>query len=62
MGELTFTFLIIQLLATHSINDCYASTSDKKATIQKLANQIIKNSVFEFIRFRKYQIIKEYKI
>lgn len=50
MGELTFTFELVQLLKNHNIT-CIASTTHR-STVDLPDGT--KNVKFEFVRFRKY--------
>lgn len=51
MGEMTFTFAIITKLLAASVN-CVASTTER---ITRQLPDGRKESIFRFVRFRKYQ-------
>lgn len=53
MGEFNFVFALTSLLLKNKIQ-CVASTTQRKVTYDKLGNKI---SDFDFIQFRKYQIL-----
>lgn len=50
MGELTFTFALLQLLQKQGI-PCVASTSDRMSAEGKDGTKVIR---FEFVQFRAY--------
>lgn len=54
MGELTFTFALLQLLLKEGI-PCVASTSERMTTDGEEGTKTIR---FEFVRFRNYQLIE----
>ncbi|MFK7903947.1 MAG: hypothetical protein AB8B69_02435 [Chitinophagales bacterium] len=54
MGELSFTFSLLQMLLKEGI-DCVASTSERLTKEQADGTKTIK---FEFVRFRKYQLLQ----
>lgn len=56
MGELTFTFLMVQLLHREGIS-CYASTTQRMAQEIKNDGDIKKVSIFQFCKFRKYPVL-----
>jgi len=54
MGELGFTFSLLQMLLKQGVN-CVASTSERLTKEQADGTKTIK---FEFVQFRKYQLIQ----
>ncbi len=55
MGELTFTFLLLQMLLQSGI-PCIASTSERMTQEGENGTKVIK---FEFVRFRNYSLIPQ---
>ncbi len=53
MGEFSFTFSLLQMLLKEGIN-CVASTSERLSKEQADGTKTIQ---FEFVRFRKYQLL-----
>lgn len=54
-GEFTLAFYVVTALSARGV-PCYAATTRRVATEGRSGDAVVRSSVFEFVRFRRYAV------